>query len=316
MKKITQVFQIILMGLLVGSCQYAEELLPLIKKAESHFSDKEGEMDWKDFKPNYGAFLTGREEVPEVDAPGSGTAKFEVSMDGSAIHYEIKVANTKEIRVGHIHLAPFGQNGGVVVTLLQFSEPTGLENGLIAQGTITEADLSGQLEGESLSTLVSAMDNGNAYVNIHTVSFPGGEIRGQISMIQEDGKFKTELSGDEEVPPRETDACGDAKVKFNAKNTVMNFKVTVEKLENVRFAHIHLAKMGANGPVVVDLRLDKVEGPVNGLYAEGSITSEDLKGLLLGGDLEMLREAIRTGNAYVNVHTDKYPPGEIRGQLK
>ncbi len=67
----------------------------------------------------------------------------------------------------------------------------GRTNGVLAQGTITAADLVGPLAGHPLSDLISAMRAGNAYVNVHTNDgvgpintgpgdFSGGEVRGQI----------------------------------------------------------------------------------------------------------------------------------------
>ena len=64
-------------------------------------------------------------------------------------------------------------------------------DGVIAQGTITASNLVGPLAGQPLSALVSAMNGGNAYVNVHTSDgnetpnegtgdFPGGEVRGQL----------------------------------------------------------------------------------------------------------------------------------------
>ncbi|WP_373496598.1 CHRD domain-containing protein [Aquiflexum sp.] len=50
-------------------------------------------------------------------------------------------------------------------------------------------------------------------------------------------------------------------------------------------------------------------------YALGNLRAKDLVGKMLGGDLLILGEAFRTGNAYVNVLTDKFPEGELRGQL-
>ncbi|MGH7455091.1 MAG: CHRD domain-containing protein, partial [bacterium] len=67
----------------------------------------------------------------------------------------------------------------------------GRTDGVLAQGTITAANLVGPLAGHPLSDLISAMRAGNTYVNVHTNDgvglpdtgpgdFPGGEVRGQI----------------------------------------------------------------------------------------------------------------------------------------
>jgi hypothetical protein len=51
---------------------------------------------------------------------------------------------------------------------------------MLADGTITAANLVGALAGQPLSALVEALSSGGAYVNVHTQQNPGGEIRGQI----------------------------------------------------------------------------------------------------------------------------------------
>jgi hypothetical protein len=51
----------------------------------------------------------------------------------------------------------------------------------LSQGNITAANLEGPLAGQQLTDLIDIMDNGTAYVNVHTKDFPLGEIRGQIS---------------------------------------------------------------------------------------------------------------------------------------
>ncbi len=73
----------------------------------------------------------------------------------------------------------------------------GRMDGVLAEGTITAANLVGPLAGHPLSDLVAAIQAGNAYVNIHTNDgvapantgpgdFPGGEIRGQLNMHNHD----------------------------------------------------------------------------------------------------------------------------------
>jgi hypothetical protein len=58
-----------------------------------------------------------------------------------------------------------------------------------------------------------------------------------------------------------------------------------------------------------------IPGRSNGVLAEGVITADNLVNALAGQPLEALLEAIRAGNAYVNVHTSQFPPGEVRGQI-
>lgn len=135
---------------------------------------------------NFTAHGTGDQEVqtPAVDTEAQSQAIFKLSDDGAALHYKLIVSNLDRIRFAHIHLAPAGQNGPVVAFL--FDKPvdeiptTGTVHGILAEGTITAADLRGPLAGKPLSDLVAALESGNAYTNIHTDAYPAGEVRGQI----------------------------------------------------------------------------------------------------------------------------------------
>jgi len=141
---------------------------------------------------SYTAQLTGGEEVPPRTTPASGQATFQVSADGMSLAYTVTVSNIANVTAGHIHLAPRGQNGDIVLPLVPTAPPGGgPKSGVIGQGTATAAQLVGPLQGKTLLDLVAAMDAGTAYVNIHTASgaspaaqvpgdLPPGEIRGQI----------------------------------------------------------------------------------------------------------------------------------------
>jgi hypothetical protein len=133
---------------------------------------------------NYRAHLSGAEEVPPADTRAQGQATFQLGSDGTAIHYRLIVANIENVTQAHIHLAPAGVNGPVVVWLYPAAPPAALipgrSNGVLAAGAITEANLVGLLAGQTLEELLDEFDAGNAYVNVHTTQFPGGEIRGQI----------------------------------------------------------------------------------------------------------------------------------------
>lgn len=136
---------------------------------------------------NFRAHLSGDQEVPAVETNATGQAIFQLSKDGMTLSYKLIVANINDVRMAHIHLAPAGVNGGVVVWLYPASAPPvlipGKSNGILAQGEITEADVTGALaaEDEPFEALLEAIKAGNTYVNVHTVAYGGGEIRGQIN---------------------------------------------------------------------------------------------------------------------------------------
>lgn len=133
---------------------------------------------------NFRAHLSGSEEVPPVDTRAQGQAVFQTSLDGTSIHFMLNVANIEDITQAHIHLAPAGQNGPVVAWLFPAMPPPvlipGRFQGVLSAGVITEGSLVGPLEGKTLDDLISEIMNGNTYVNVHTVPFPAGEVRGQI----------------------------------------------------------------------------------------------------------------------------------------
>ena len=125
------------------------------------------------------ASLAGAEEVPPVTTMASGEVTFVLSDDGTRLAYTVTVSDISDVFAAHIHLAPAGSNGSVVAGLFGGQTPGPL-SGILAQGTITAADLKGPLSGMSLDALDAEIRAGNTYVNVHTTANPPGEIRGQI----------------------------------------------------------------------------------------------------------------------------------------
>ena len=130
----------------------------------------------------------------------------------------------------------------------------------------------------------------------------------------------THLTGSEEVPARDTNAQGQAIFHVNEDGTAISYKLNVANIENVLQAHIHLAPAGSNGGIVAWLYpsappLQLIPGRSQGTLGEGEITAASLVGSLAGKPLSALLDAMRSGGAYVNVHTSQFTPGEIRGQI-
>jgi hypothetical protein len=149
---------------------------------------------------NFGTPLSAREEVMPAgvvnDSHARGSAVFQLSADGTELSYTLIVANISNVFQAHIHRAPAGVNGPIVVWLYPSTAPSpgplggGRIDGVIADGVITSANLVGPLAGQPLSALLDLLGNAGAYVNVHTNDgvapintgpgdFPGGEIRGQ-----------------------------------------------------------------------------------------------------------------------------------------
>jgi hypothetical protein len=113
------------------------------------------------------AALSGANEVPSGagDPDGSGSARVTLNQGQGVICFDIEVSNIGTIRLGHIHAGVAGVNGPVVV---DFNPAV---NGL--NGCVSNVD----------RDLVKAIRQHPEayYVNIHTVEFPAGAIRGQLS---------------------------------------------------------------------------------------------------------------------------------------
>lgn len=130
----------------------------------------------------YIAYPNGDEEVPRVTTQASGMCVFQLTPQG--LNYWLFVNNLENTMQAHIHVGPSGQNGPVVLWLYPAAPPPvqlpGVTSRFIGVGTGTAANLVGPLAGQPLTALIAAIEAGNAYCNVHTMRFGGGEIRGQI----------------------------------------------------------------------------------------------------------------------------------------
>lgn len=127
---------------------------------------------------NFRTHLSGDEEVPPVDTNAQGEAIFTFSQDLSMLSYQLNVANIEDVFASHIHCAPDGVNGPVGVTL--FSGDPVSPDGVLAQATVSAPDPDNACSWSNLQDVLTAVRNGYAYVNVHTLNHPAGEIRGQI----------------------------------------------------------------------------------------------------------------------------------------
>jgi CHRD domain len=154
------------------------------------------------------------------------------------------------------------------------------------------------------------------FVIVLTAMIPSVGIGAQKKHVRQ-VTYRTYLTGGTEVPHIKTAARGMAVFKPEMGGKELHYAVTVKDIDNVTAAHVHFGKKGKNGPPVVGLFAGpKKEGKFSGTLAEGTITEKDLAGPLAGKTIKDFIRALHRGELYVNVHTDKYPDGELRGQLR
>ncbi|MGA7305880.1 MAG: CHRD domain-containing protein [Rhodothermales bacterium] len=141
-----------------------------LKKPTMQSSRKEmprSDMD-PSMRPELEAMLSGANEVPKADADGSGEAEFTLSADSMKVCYELAVENIAEATAAHIHHAPAGENGPVVVAL----------------NAPADGSSKGCVEEVSADVIKDLLQNpADYYVNVHNADYPAGAVRGQLSTV-------------------------------------------------------------------------------------------------------------------------------------
>jgi hypothetical protein len=127
------------------------------------------------------AKLSGDAEVPPVKTNGTGEVYFQ--LNNGTIKYTVNVTNIDNVTLAHLFRGIVGNNGPIIGTLFNGSSPTGEMSGILSRGNITSNLLKGPLQGRIISDLINLVNNGSIYVNVRTLDFPNGEIRGQLTNL-------------------------------------------------------------------------------------------------------------------------------------
>ena len=232
--------------------------------------------------------LFGQAERPPADTDAYGTCTGVLSDDESTFTLTCE-HNVDEAVAAHVHRGFADENGPILFDLGTATSPI--------QAT-WDVD-----ENEAIRLLA-----GGLYVNVHSMDFENGEIRGQIRSTQRVAgrSIAFKLSGDQEVPAVGTAASGAcvADVEFDETPLISPSRVSFDlrcahDVENATMAHIHLAERGAEGDVIVDLG-----SPVSPIEQSVEFTTANRVNAFFAGEL------------YVNVHSEEEPDGEVRGQME
>jgi ribosomal protein L12E/L44/L45/RPP1/RPP2 len=133
------------------------------------------------------AELSGNQELPPVNTIGTGLLN--LTGNNQSLAYSLALSNMTNTTSAHINMGAANENGKVIVTLYRSESPSGIEIESLA-GNITADKLQGPLSGATLDELIGTVNNGTAYVNVHSADFPNGEIRGMLSL--QDGEEEEE----------------------------------------------------------------------------------------------------------------------------
>ncbi|TSB47048.1 CHRD domain-containing protein [Alkalicoccobacillus porphyridii] len=139
---------------------------------------------------------------------------------------------------------------------------------------------------------------------------------GTASADHEGREFLVKLTSDEVVNEEmsvESDAWGEAHVKVSEDGDSIEYWLEAEYLEDATDGHLHSGPKGENGPPK-ELVLFEHDEPMDyhGEVASGTLTEDDLVGELTWEEFSM---ALVAGEVYIDIHTEEYPDGELRGQL-
>jgi len=132
----------------------------------------------------YVAQMSSANEVPAIAGTATGTATF--TLTGKSLQYVVTVNGLSGNAVAsHIHIGDATTNGGIVYPFTAAA----VQAGQVASGTIdlTQPFTLGNgiaISGDSVLTL---LNNGMLYTNVHTAANPPGEVRGQILRVQSNG---------------------------------------------------------------------------------------------------------------------------------
>lgn len=142
--------------------------------------------------------LSGYAEAPSLSTPGKGEFKAIINTDHTEIKFSLTFANTVDkVFMAHIHFGQAAVNGGISVWFcgdpnsptpppptVPATLPLCPENGGTVEGTITAADVIGPtgqgIAPGEFNELLNAIVRGLTYVNVHSLTYRPGELRGQI----------------------------------------------------------------------------------------------------------------------------------------
>lgn len=248
----------------------------------------------------YQANLTGLQEAPPVMTSAHGSIVAELTgnslvVTGSAKDISSGI-NTAIRQGGHLHLGFPGQAGGIQLEL----KPIVDTSGTAAQ--YAAIDNTFTLTADQ----ITALKAGQLYANMHSIQYPGGEIRGQVTRIG-NARFRVHYSGAYEPVPVNTLASGGLSLLLE--DSTLSVLGSFNGLESnwiTGLAHLHKGMAGQNGGVQITFKGNPASDLRSGTFSGDSnsfkLTSTNLDDLF-------------SRRLYANVHSVNYPGGELRGQV-
>ena len=232
--------------------------------------------------------LEGDNEVPDGAGAGNGIGGLARPSDGGGMCWAYDTLLVDTITGAHVHRAAAGENGDVVIPL-GVPGPGDHE----ANGCLFDVD-------QDLIDEIFA-NPGEFYINVHSEEFGGGAVRDNLFAFDE--FIVADLSGDQEVPgPGAPMAGGVSFLTVNDEDQVCHLTIAGGLEGPATAAHIHTGGADESGDVLLALSVSPAGIPVHADCMED--TTPDVLSAFLADP----------AGHYVNVHTDAFPAGAIRGQ--
>jgi hypothetical protein len=140
--------------------------------------------------------------------------------------------------------------------------------------------------------------------------------------------FRASLDGYQEVPTLSVAGTGTFRAELSADGDTLSYRLRYSGLSGpALFAHIHLGRPAIAGGVIAFLcdstpdapqgvpECPGVGGSVSGEIQAADVVGPDDQGIA-PGEFDELVAALRARATYANVHTELFPPGEIRGRIR
>jgi hypothetical protein len=229
----------------------------------------------------YQADLSGAQVVPSATTSASGTATFSLSADGTTLTYQITLTPATFAPTSvNVHMGAIGENAATTHQLTPIS-----------------ANMSGQI---ALSIdEQTAITADQLYIDFPTQAYPNGELRGQIVPVGSQ-IFVAIPTAPQEVPPTVSAYSAHGSFVLSPDQSSLIYHVaTTATPTDVR---LHRGIGGINGQVAYDLPLG------GGLPLDGTLQLDSTTGSTDPTDLQ-------NGRFYLNIVTQQYPAGELRGQV-
>lgn len=223
------------------------------------------------------------------DPDGHGTAIIDIEPQSGSVCFVLRVTGIATASAAHIHLGGPATNGPVQITLTA-PNAAGFSEGCVIASP------------DTVSALLAAPSG--FYVNIHNEDFTGGAMRGQLghTTLTTTLSGAAEVNGSGEPNQGDPDGSGTATITVDQSGSQVCYVLRAAAITlPAAAAHIHEARAGTTGDVVVPLSPPNAEGVATGCVE---------------GTIEVINGLPRTpSDYYVNVHTSDFSAGAVRGQL-